>query len=238
MLPIERISHTITHSEDWLKQRLGKITASKFGVIIGEKSDKGIFTSGAITHLENLAGEIDTGQPSQDEFFTKDTDWGNAHEPEAIQYFAKQLNLNVVKNSRGDSQHLIVLNEKAGATPDALLTKHNEENIFDETGTKMKVFTLETKCPPKHHRYIKLFKCKTPQDLKKTESIYYWQVIFQMLCCDTIVGYFGAYNPNFSIKGRLIEFKKIDLIDDFKKAKLTLDFACKEIDNILNLFKN
>jgi hypothetical protein len=46
MLDISKITTTVTHKEDWLKSRLGKITASKFGCLISEKSDVGIFGRG------------------------------------------------------------------------------------------------------------------------------------------------------------------------------------------------
>ena len=52
----------------WLKQRRGKITASKFGCLI---STKGLTDVGR-TYLYGLAGEIITGERAEEEFFNDD----------------------------------------------------------------------------------------------------------------------------------------------------------------------
>lgn len=240
MLELSKISHTVVYNDDWRKQRAGKITASQFGKLIGEKSQLGIFPQTAITYIEGLAGELLTGLPAQEEFFTNATNHGNATEPEAINYFSDQLKMFPLINSdRGDTHRLILNDEHSGCTPDALLSKHQDMNkLFDETGTKIKVTPLETKCPPVHHRFIKLFKCETPLQVKKTEPLYYWQVITQMLFCGSLNAYFGIYNPFFPVPGRLIEFKQIDLMDDIKKFNLTLQFAKLELEKTVNLLKS
>jgi len=238
MLDIKKISHSSVYNEDWRKQRRGKITASMFGCLVGKDIEKGVINQTGITYLEGLAGEVITDMPAQEEFFTNATNHGNAYEPEAIEYFAEQLGMHSLRNSdRGDTHRLIVNDEYSGCTPDALLSKESDVNkLFDTTGNFIKVTPLETKCPPIHHRYIKLFKCLTPQDLKRTEPKYYWQVITQMVFCGSLNAYFGAYNPYFTNKGRLIEFKQIDLMDDIKLFHKTLSLAKAELIKTVNLF--
>src|SRR6185312_10501432 len=103
--------------------------------------------------------------------------------------------------------------------------------------TKLKVIPFEGKCPPVHHRFIKLYKCVTPIQLKHTEPIYFWQVITQMSFCGSIIGYFGAYNPLFP-NGRLIEFRQAELMDEFKKFNGTLLHAKIELEKTVKLLNN
>lgn len=234
MLPINRISHTITHKEDWIKKRLGKITASQVSKLIGEKSDKGIFKTTAMSYLEGLAHEIITGERYQDEFFTNATNFGNANELDAINYFCENFikRKPLINTDNKDTHRLIILDEFIGCTPDGLIPLYEDENkLFDETGEYIKVSPLEVKCPPKN--FLKLYKCVTPQDLKKVEPIYYWQVLLQLHCCDSLNAYFGVYHPKYPRK-RFIEFKKIELIEDIKFLKNTLNFAKVELKNIID----
>jgi hypothetical protein len=226
MLELSKISHSSVYTEDWITQRLGKITASQFGKLIGDKSDVGVFTKTAITYIEGLAGEI----------FTNSMDYGNAMEPEAIVYFCEKLGLHPLINTDANDTHRLIINDEySGCTPDALISKYQDANkLFDESGTKIKVTPLEVKCPPMHHRFIKLFKCITPLNLKHTEPIYFWQVITQMNFCSSLLGYFGAYNPLFP-NGRLIEFRQVELMDDFKKFNNTLHHAKIELQKTVNL---
>lgn len=238
MLDINRISHVAVFEKDWHKEKLGKFSASKFGLLVSAKSHEGKFTANAMTYIEGLAGEILTGVPAQQEFFTNDTDHGNATEPEAINHTASLLGLNILRNSeRGGTNRLIINDEYSGCTPDALLSKYENDKIFDETGGFIKVDPLEVKSPARHHRFIKLFRCNTPEDLKKTESIYYWQVITQMMFCDSLVAYFGCYNPYFPVPGKVITFRKKELMEDVKIFKCTLHFAKLELQKTVEMMK-
>lgn len=240
MLELSKISHTNTHSEVWHKEKLGKISASTVVNLMGEKSDLGILTSGAITYIEGKAGEICTGLPAEKEFFNDDTDWGNSYEPESLNYFSEFVGKPLLRNEHDGTTHrLIIENEYMGCTPDALMPV-NPNALFDSTGTKLNVETVEGKCPPKHHRFIKLFKCLTPEDLKRVEKKYYWQVVCQMHFCGALKGNFFVYHPDFAGKRqiRVIPFRKLELISDFQKLERTLGFAKAEIIRTVELFKN
>lgn len=249
-LPIERISHTSVYQEDWHRMKLGKFSASKNGDLIGKSSDKGTFTDTAITLIENLAGEIDTGKRSQDEIFNDDINWGNAYEPEAIQWFRENVKpflgkengeiQPVLKNEHtGDTHRLILYDEYSCCTPDALVAdSYDIDKLFDPTGERIRVAPLETKCPKKFHRFVKLRKCKTPEDLKKEESKYHWQVITQMLFTDAVEGFFCCYHPFFEVKGSIIHYRRINLTEDFNKLIATLTYAKAELIKTVTLLKN
>lgn len=235
MLEISKITTTVTHKSDWINARLGKITASQFSKLIGEKSDKGIFKQTAISYLEGLAHEVITGERYQDEFFTNATNFGNANEPMAIDFFCKNFIKRNPLRSEGsfDTHRLIIYDGFTGCTPDGLIPLYEDENkLFDETGNFIKLSPLEVKCPPKN--FLKLYKCVTPSDLKKVEPMYYWQVMFQMFCCDSLNAYFGVYHPLYP-KKRFIEFKKIELIEDLKFLKNTLHHAKIELQKTIDL---
>lgn len=238
MLDISKISIEGAHTDGWLKHKNGKFSASNFGKLIGEKSDKGIFTSGAMTYIEGIAGERLTGKPARFEFSSANTDYGNATEAEAISYFQQITGKTLMRNAeRSDTHRLIINDDYSACTPDSLVCLADEKYIFDETGQFLKVAPLEVKCPPTHHKFLKMFKCTTPLELSKVEPIYYWQCITQLVFCDSPVGWFAVYNPDFPVKMRVIEFRKINLVDDIKRFKATLTAAKLEVDKIVNLFK-
>jgi len=99
-----------------------------------------------------------------------------------------------------------------GGTPDGLIVLNES---LDKTAYNVQ--TCEIKCPLSFDGYIRLWKCRTPEDLKKEERSYFYQVCHQMLLCDALVGYFICYHPFFkSGQMNIIEFRKINLIPEFK----------------------
>lgn len=238
MLDINKISHVAVFDEQWRAARRGKITGSPVGLLMSENSHLGIFTKQGLTYLQGLAGEIITGMDAKQEFFTDATNHGNATEPEAIEIACQQLGKVALRNDdRADTHRLIINDELTAVTPDALIATHSDINkLFDETGTKLKVYTMETKCPMAHHRFIKLYECLTPADIKKAEPLYYWQKIAQVVWCDVLMGYFVIYSPYFR-KIRIIEFKKMDLLSDIKKFNQTIEHAKSKLQEYINLLK-
>lgn len=245
MLDITKINSVSVFNEDWRKARLGKITASNVSKLISKNSDKGEFTQGAITYLENLAGETVTGLPSTEEFFTNATNHGNACEPIGIRHFCEHsLELVgtkywAVNDDRGDTHRLIVHDELESCTPDALLSKHeNLEKAFDSTGNFLDIIPFELKCPPVHHRFIKLYKCKTAHELLAASDDYAWQLIDQMRHCGSLKGIFACYHPDFPNPMRTIVFKKTELVSEFKKIEATIHYAKIELNKIVNDLKS
>jgi hypothetical protein len=238
MLEVRKISSNDAYMEGWRKERLGRFTASLIGKLIGEKSDKGIFTTTAMTYIECVAWERHTGKPAKAEFFTDATNHGNSTEPEAIMWYCQQTGKQVLRTEgRNDTHRLILNDDYTACTPDALVCQAPLEKIFDEND-RLKVSPLETKCPLEGHRFIKLLKCETPKQLLETEKLYFWQCLHQLMSVAYPKGDFCAYHPEASgRKGRIIEFKKVDLVPEMKFLNATIAHANKEVEKILNLFK-
>lgn len=211
MLKKENISQTNIYTDEWQMQRRGKFTSSKIFCLMGEKG----LTAGSYSYIDQKLGEEMTGHcvSDEDDFEDENTAWGNQYEPEAIKRFHEKNKVEFLV-----TQKLIhAPNSRYSSTPDAIwvhgLASNQEE---------YNVSTLEVKCPRKFHKFNKLFRCKTPEHILKTEPRYFWQVIDQMDNCDSAVGYFAAYHPLYPINCNFnqIQFRKLELWDYFKKLKL------------------
>lgn len=210
MLKKEHITKVELYSEEWQMLRRGKFTSSRIHCLMGEKG----ISEGGLTYIDQKLGEEMTGHSitDEDEIEDENTSWGNTYEAHAIQRFHIENKVNFLV-----TQKLIhASNTRFSSTPDAIWVHGEASNEIEYN-----VSTLEVKCPRKFHRFNKLFRCKTPHDLYKVDKKYFWQVIDQMDNCDSAKGYFGVYHPLYpeSCNWRQIEFRKIDLWDDFKKLK-------------------
>lgn len=120
---------------DWQKARLGKITASKFGLV--KKLKTGNWGETALSYLYDLVGEHLTGQPSQTFQGNDATEWGNEYEAEALEAYTKRTGRKV-KTANTFLQHSELL--LVGGTPDA---------ICGEKGI------IEVKCPFNFKNHIR-----------------------------------------------------------------------------------
>lgn len=218
MLKKEQISKIKIYSDEWHLFRIGKMTSSKWHTQMGDKP----LTEAALTYLYHKVGEELTGQSTSldEQVEDENTIWGITNEPKALDLFSKVMQVRFITN-----QNIIVsLDGRFSSTPDAIWV-HNESSNQQEYN----VSSIEVKCPRKYHTYIPLFRCKTPAQLKAFNKNYYWQTIDQMFLCDSAVGYFMCFHPLFPPPGNynIIEFRKIDLWDDFKlmvqRKRLALD---------------
>lgn len=228
MLKVSHISDIFIYSSEWDIARLGRFTSSRWNTQMGEKP----LEKGAMTYIYHKAGEEITGKTTAEDDVIEDenTEWGKEHEPAAIREFGKNKNIDFLV-----TQKMIFDPEgRFSSTPDAIwihgksVLKANEYNVS----------TLEVKCPRKYHRFIPLYRCKTPEALKAFNKIYYWQVLDQMYNCDSAVGYFACYHPLFP-EGKnlsIIEFRKIELWDDFKLMKQRKQIALETFEEIRNDF--
>jgi hypothetical protein len=169
------------------------------------------YTIGAMSYIYQKAGESITNQVAdmEDQIEDENTTWGLMYEPEALSKFQSVMGVKYLATQK------LISNEKKqfSSTPDAIWI-HNE----CLSGEEYNVSTAEVKCPRKYHKFFPLHACKTPQQLKDFSKHYYWQVLDQMDNCGSAVGYFVCYHPLFppATNMRIIEFRKIDLWDDFK----------------------
>lgn len=223
MLHVDHISNVQLYSDEWQLTRRGKFTSSRIFTLMGEKP----FTDGAMTYIYHKVGEELTGHitAEDEQFEDENTAWGNTYEPEALRLFQ-----NVKKVEYLASQKLIHNpNKRYSSTPDAIWIHGVCLNQVEYN-----VSTLEVKCPRKFHKFIPLHRCKTPAELKKLSRMFYWQTMDQMLNCGSAVGYFMAYHPQFppAANHRIIEFRKMELWDDFKLLTDRKEGACRKFDEV------
>lgn len=227
MLPVSHITRISMFgeagkmSEDWRRARLSKFTASEQSALMGEKPD----TIGALNYIRRKVGEDLSGLPCRDEVDTVATEHGKRYEEDGIVAVGKYLKIDFVITQKLISEP----GSKHGATPDFLI-RHKES----PDGKFWKVSTGEIKCPPSYDKFIELFCCNTPEDLKKVNKAYYWQKLKQMKVANALVGYFGIYHPFFieSTPLNIIVFRRIDLRDDFKLLDDRDKFAVVKFNEI------
>lgn len=212
MLKKSHISNIEIYTELWDLARLGRATSSNISHIMGDKFN----TNDCVAYVYQKAGEIITGKSTavEDEIIEdENTSWGREHEPAAIRRFGMIKGIEFLVTQK----MILNLDSHFSSTPDAIWI-HGLSVLKDD---EYNVSTLEVKCPRKYPRYIPLWKCQTPEDLKKFSKKYYWQVLDQMDNADAAVGYFACYHPLFppETNMRIIEFRKIDLWDEFKRLK-------------------
>jgi hypothetical protein len=190
------------YREEWRKARLAKFTSSMIYTLMGTK----LLTEGALTYIYERVGESLTGIPAKQEVDTNATRWGLLHEADATQKAGLFLGAEFLV-----TQCLVTApGSMFGSTPDFLLVKAKYENGYN-------VATGEVKCYPSYGHYIECALCKTAVELKKIDKKLYWQVIDQMDNCGALEGYAVLYHPDFKAGGfRVIHFRKIELLEDFK----------------------
>lgn len=223
MLHKDHISRVQIYSEDWQLTRRGKFTSSRMFTQMGEKP----LTQGAMTYIYHKVGEDLTGHTTaeDEQFEDENTAWGNTYEPEAIRLFQQMKGMQYLA-----SQKLIHNPDKRfSSTPDAIWIHGVCRNEVEYN-----VSTLEVKCPRKFHRFIPFQRCKTPADVKELSKMFYWQVMDQMSNCGSAVGYFMVYHPQFPKQAnhKIIEFKKMELWDDFKLLEQRKRLASEKFDQI------
>ena len=184
--------------------KLGRFTSSEFHFLMGEK---GIGSVGR-NYIYRKVGEAMTGMPARADISTAATEHGLNYEREGLTVFGEKMGLSHLLVQR------LILDEdgRCGGTPDGLIVLNESTD-----GLSLNVQTVEIKCPLSFDGYIRLFKCKTPDDLKREERAYYFQCLNQMELCSALDGYFVVYMPFFkSGKVNIIHFRKVDIVKNVK----------------------
>lgn len=230
MLHKSFISNIQIYTEDWHVTRLGRLTSSKIHVLMAEKS----LTEGAMSYIYQKAGEAITGHNTEEDtdiVEDENTAWGVLNEPEALKKFGHYMGIKYLITQK------IIFNPKGrtSSTPDALWII--DSSVLQEDCYN--VATVEVKCPRKYHRFFPLFACNTPKELKAKYKPHFWQVIDQMSVCGAAIGYFVVFNPTFPAHKnmKVIEFRKIDLWDDFKKLEQRKKEAVQTLEGIITSWK-
>jgi hypothetical protein len=228
MLLKENIS-TVTHgSEEWKQLRIAKMTASK---AYNLTKPKGL----TISYIRAKVGESITRVPSEKEIDNDGTRHGILYEAEGIREFAARMGIKLLVTQRAIMAH----GSMFSATPDAIWVKSESAD-----GLSYEVSCAEIKCFPTFEHHVEMLECFTPQDVKAADPDVYWQVLFQMVECDCLVGYAVFFHPDFPPdEGRLriIEFRKMQkdevnnsypIVEDLKFLKQRKEMAVAEFNRI------
>lgn len=183
--------------EQWLQAHLALFSSS---LIFKICAPKGI-GQGGISYIRKKVGEKITGMQEKDEdILTESIAWGNMNQPYAV----KQIQKLYPKKEIREQMFIVDLANNCCSTLDVA-------TITEETATEIKIIPTEIKCPQTYDKYIELFECDTPEDVKQVRSDVYWQLLDQCLISGAIEGKLFVYNPLF--KGcsyKEIPFKQVE----------------------------
>ena len=156
---------------EWMNLRAGKITASKFDVLMPTPKQKiDQFSKGQLTYLRQVSAEILTGE-YEETYQNKAMQDGHEREPFAREALSKAVGIPIRESGFWE------VNDMIGVSPDGIAG-------FNE-------FTVELKCPtsPTHLLYL--------LDIKELFKQYEWQIKSQMWGSGIHEGYYGSYSPLF-----------------------------------------
>lgn len=212
MLLKSKIAKFAPHSKEWFDARIGMLTGSKVGVFCHAKG----LGDTALTYIRRKVIERIEKRCFDTPIANFSTEWGRDQEPHALKAFRKWLEKKLGKDIIFIRPSVIQFDELFACTPDACVIT-NHKLITDANDTGYYVEPVEAKCL-QVDGHLKLLRCITPHHLKEAYPDYFYQTVSQIEFTGALKGYFIAYNPEFTDWRRLhvIEFRKIDMLDDFK----------------------
>lgn len=195
-------------SDEWLQQRVGMVTASRISDMLA-KGKGGAPSRSRENYKAELVAELLTGKRAEQEFTTKEIEWGNEQEAVAVAQYGFMHDAKPVEC--GFIQHPNI--ERAGASPDRLI---GDDGL------------IELKCP----------KTATHIDtmLSKTQTIpkgYRDQMHFQMACtgrqwCDYV-----SFDPRLPAKFQLW-VQRVERDDDYiAEMNEAVEVFLAEIDDTI-----
>ncbi len=214
-------------SQEWLRLRLGKFTASCAYRLMAEakrpmtedellKREKGsrattiadpvLLAKGALTYVQEVASERLTGVPAKVEFENDAMRHGKLHEPTARALYA------AVYGREVDQIDFVPYLDYAGASPDGL--------VGLDIG-------CEIKCPISPAIHLLYRTIKTAEQLKDEKDEHYWQTMQGMLSTGRKMWHFISYHPSFPV------LKQLHVVDvpwndqDIDLLKIKLEAANK-----------
>ena len=200
---------TEQRTEEWFKQRLGKVTASKISDVIAKTK------SGPSASRENYSTQLTlerlTGQ--QAEFYTNAAmEWGTATEPQARQ--AYEVYREVFVDEVGFIDHPIIA--MSGASPDGFV---GEDGL------------VEIKCPESKTQMETLLNQKVP-------TKYMPQMQWQMACTGRKWCDFVSYDPRMP-ENLQIFVQRVERNDDYiKMLEQEVTAFLAEIDQKVEILRN
>lgn len=188
----EEIVLDAQRSLEWHRDRLGMITGSEVGKLMGKTRKKDeVFTATAKSYINKKVGErmMNPSLVMDDEWFadwveknditTRAIQYGIDNEPMAKQWL--ELETGVKVEDIGSVVHPKV--EYFSASPDG---------ICEIDGKK---YVVEVKCP-EHARFVEYFDVEDGKSLKEINAEYYWQVVAEMAVTDAVGCLFLTYRDD------------------------------------------
>jgi predicted phage-related endonuclease len=193
-------------SEEWLKQRLGKFTSSRFSDLLTSSRTKGeVFGQTAKTYISEVAAEILTGEQVSN-FVNQAMEWGTYQED-----FAREAYEEITGNSVVESP-FIEMNNYCGGSPDGLI---------DEDGI------IEIKCPYNSTNFINSVVNDSAYDKKHVTQMQGYLMITGRKWCDYV-----CFDPR--IKGNNIHVVRYERDEELiSKIRERVELGKKELDIIL-----
>ena len=160
-------------SEEWYEIRRGKFTASNIHKLMGVK---GLGKTG-LTYIDEVVADMLSDESEDERFENKAMRWGTDWEPVAAAWYAKAFNKEL------EERGFVLYSKDAGASPDRLI-------VDEKKG-------IEIKCPFNRANHLKHLKLNDASELKAECPEYYWQIMFNILCCDYESWDFVSFDPRY-----------------------------------------
>ena len=177
-------------SPEWLKERLGKFTASNIYKLMGiPRSKTETLTETAKTYILERVAEKLTGIPVQID--TAATEWGKDNEPLARKWYAKLTGNQVEETGFHD------WGMNAGGSPDGL--------IIHATGAPIGI--IEIKCPFNTANHLRHLMIDSVQYFKENHPEYYYQIQMNLMATQTGYADFISFDPRINEECGLFVFR-------------------------------
>lgn len=183
------------HTDDWMRNRLSKFTASRIHELMGKK---GLGEIG-MNYIRTRVSEHLTQKSSEKYITTESAERGLALEPDAIREFIKRHEIDprfaYTQVMLQDMEEVdgILTDNRFSATPDIIWILNE-----NQAGMAWNVIVGEVKCYEQLH-FMQVVKIENPLQLKEEDPQLYWQLLFQMEVAETLEGYAVFFNPDFMV---------------------------------------
>lgn len=185
--------------EQWEADRLGKFTASEIWKLVEGGRGGEYFGKGAKSYIRLKAAEILTLEPNNGGRVNSNAlEWGNSHEFEAADRFAKETGLHVDYYG-GASPKFFEFTNFSGGSPDCIINS-------DTVG--------EIKCPYNSGEHIEHLLLNNADDLKSYYPEAYWQLTFNMICTGLRKATFISYDPRYADEALQLKTISFDIDEE------------------------
>lgn len=242
----EELEYISQMSEQWRLDRIGRFTASEFHRLMADAKrpmtedelasrppkslsktivDPTLLSDGAITYIEEVAGEILTGESADSDYTSKDMEHGILYEPTARKLYERVMEVKV--NQVGSISYRPLEGYVSGS-PDGVITMGNQT-----------VGGIEIKCPAKNAIHFANLKLENVWQFKDKHKDYYFQCLGGMLLTGAKYWDFVSYNPFFPFRLQLhtVRINSNEVIDDIRLLAIKLKAAVTELKRSIEQFK-